>query len=155
MAILTTVNRVPAHTAQKWNQKIEQQAERNIAYYATHTEEIDARLDELEREWDIERMLEANAATVSMASVLFGLLFSRRWLLLPAIVGGFLLQHSVQGWCPPLPVLRRIGIRTQTEIERERYALKALRGDFSQIKSADKAGINAMQIAQHAIKAVK
>ena len=48
----------------------------------------------------------------------------------PLVVGGFLLQHAVQGWCPPLPVFRRYGVRTQTEIDDERYALKALRGDF-------------------------
>lgn len=45
-------------------------------------------------------------------------------------VGGFLLRHAVQGWCPPLPVFRRLGARTQSEIDHERYALKALRGDF-------------------------
>jgi hypothetical protein len=43
----------------------------------------------------------------------------------------FLVQHAVQGWCPPLVVLRRRGVRTRREIEEERYALKALRGDFS------------------------
>jgi len=32
----------------------------------------------------------------------------------------------LQGWCPPVPVLRRMGIRTQSEIERERCALTSL-----------------------------
>jgi hypothetical protein len=35
----------------------------------------------------------------------------------------FLLQHGLQGWCPPLPVLRRLGVRTQREIDAEKYAL--------------------------------
>jgi hypothetical protein len=35
-----------------------------------------------------------------------------------------------QGRCPPLSVLRRRGVRTRREIEAERCALKALRGDF-------------------------
>jgi len=48
-------------------------------------------------------------------------------------VTAFLLQHAVQGWCPPLPVLRRLGFRTAREIEVERNALKALRGDFGHI----------------------
>lgn len=43
---------------------------------------------------------------------------------------GFLFQHAIQGWCPPLPILRRLGFRTAEEINQERYALKALRGDF-------------------------
>jgi hypothetical protein len=36
----------------------------------------------------------------------------------------------VSGWYPLMPLFRRLGIRTAREIERERYALKALRGDF-------------------------
>ena len=50
--------------------------------------------------------------------------------LLPALVTTFLFQHAVQGWCPPIPLLRRLGIRTSREIEIERVALKILRGDF-------------------------
>ncbi len=49
------------------------------------------------------------------------------------MVGGFLLQHAVQGWCPPLPVFRQMGVRTQTEIDEKRAALKALRGDFQNV----------------------
>jgi hypothetical protein len=48
-------------------------------------------------------------------------------------VQGFFMQHALSGWCPPLPVLRRLGFRTQYEIEQERYALKALRGDFQEL----------------------
>jgi hypothetical protein len=58
----------------------------------------------------------------------------RRFAVIPLVVGGFLLQHAVQGWCPPLPIFRRYGFRTQYEIEQERYALKALRGDFNQVR---------------------
>lgn len=57
----------------------------------------------------------------------------RRFALIPLVVGSFLLQHAVQGWCPPLPVFRRMGVRTQTEIDEERAALKALRGDFRDV----------------------
>jgi hypothetical protein len=32
-----------------------------------------------------------------------------------------------------VPLLRRLGIRTRGEIDRERYALKALAGDFEGI----------------------
>jgi hypothetical protein len=47
----------------------------------------------------------------------------RRFIVLPAIVYGFFLQHAIQGWCPPLPVFRHLGVRTQAEIEREKAAL--------------------------------
>ncbi len=123
----TTANRVPAHTAEEVNQRIWRQTDSNIRYYADHLDEIDGRLTELEREWDIERTLEANAASISVLAVLLGLLTAKRkWFIVPGIVGAFLLQHALQGWCPPLPFFRRLGIRTQTEIERERHALKAL-----------------------------
>jgi hypothetical protein len=133
MKIPSTTNRVPAHTSHANNERIQKQIERNIAYYAKHPEEIDARLEELDREWDIERTLEANAATLSVTGVALGVLVDRKWFLLPAVVGSFLLQHAIQGWCPPLPVFRRAGVRTQSEIDCERYALKVLRGDFNQV----------------------
>jgi hypothetical protein len=125
----TTTNRVPAHTVEAVNRRIAHQAEQRIDACRQHPEQIERRLRTLDREWDIERSLEANAATVCIAAVLLGLFVNRKWLVLPGLVGAFLLQHAIEGWCPPLPILRRLGFRTQTEIERERYALKALRGD--------------------------
>jgi hypothetical protein len=35
-----------------------------------------------------------------------------------------------------VPVLRRLGFRTASEIDHERYALKALRGDFEKFGAA-------------------
>ena len=91
---------------------------------------ISERLRQLDREWDIERVLEANAASVGLLGVGLAAFVSRWFLILPAAVTGFLLQHAVQGWCPPVPLFRRLGIRTSGEIEEERAALKMLRGDF-------------------------
>jgi hypothetical protein len=91
---------------------------------------IARRLRELDAEWDIERALEANAATLALSGASLAFFRDRRWGLVPMVVAGFLLQHALQGWCPPLPVLRRLGFRTRAEIDRERYALKAVRGDF-------------------------
>jgi hypothetical protein len=51
--------------------------------------------------------------------------------LLTGAVGFFLLQHALQGWCPPLPVIRKMGVRTVEEINNERIVLKNIRGDFS------------------------
>lgn len=93
--------------------------------------EISERIAQLEREWDIERVLEANAASVALVGLTLGATVNRRWFALPAVVAGFLLQHAVQGWCPPLPLFRRLGIRTASEIHREIVALKAMRGDFA------------------------
>lgn len=62
-----------------------------------------------------------------------------RWLVIPSVVLPFLFQHATQGWCPPVPFFRAKGIRTRGEIDREIYALKALRGDFNSVESADAA----------------
>ena len=107
---------------------------RDVAFYAAHPDLIDRRLARLDREWDTERTLEANAATLALAGTLLGAFRDRRFLALPAAVTAFLLQHALQGWCPPLPVIRGLGVRTAAEIERERTALKALRGDFSTVR---------------------
>lgn len=131
-----TTARVDRHTARSIKQRLEHEMEERVAYFARHPEEIPARLHELDREWDIERTLEANASTLAFIGVALGATVDRRWLALPALVTAFLFQHATQGWCPPLPVLRRMGIRTCSEIERERTALKALRGDFAHIDAA-------------------
>ena len=129
-----TSARVPRHTAKSVNDEIRRDIDRRIRHYAANPDQIDKRLREIEHEWDIERMLEANAATVAFAGVVLGATVDKRFLALPALVGAFLLQHAVQGWCPPLPVLRRMGFRTMREIDTERFALKALRGDFVEDK---------------------
>ncbi len=128
-------DRVADNTSASVNDSIQQQIEQNVARYsAAGEQEIERRLQELDREWDIERMLQTNAATFILAGIGLGAYVDKRFLALPAVVAGFLLQHAVQGWCPPVPILRRFGFRTQVEIDQERYALKALRGDFANVK---------------------
>lgn len=130
MRIPSTVGRVPNQTAEHVNRQIRLQTERDIIRVASEgPASIARRLSELDREWDIERLLEANAATVMLAGITLGVTVDRRFLAVPALVAGFLLQHAIHGWCPPLPVFRRMGIRTSSEIEYERHALLAMRGD--------------------------
>ena len=133
----TTRNRVPRHTASDVNRDIQQSIEHSIRYHLKHKNRIAGRLQELDEEWDIERAIQANAATASLVGLTFGLLGRSRWFLLPAAVSGFLLQHAVQGWCPPIPVLRRLGFRTSFEIEQERQALKLIRGDYKSAAAGD------------------
>lgn len=130
----TTVNRVPRHTSEEANERIRRSMKKHVAQYMHATPQaIEKRLQQLDREWDIERALEANAAAVSLMGLWAGANVDRRYYAVPAMVAGFLLQHALNGWCPPVPVLRSLGFRTQPEIEQERYALKALRGDFNDV----------------------
>lgn len=129
------LERVRRHTAVRVNQRIDATIAETIYRYAGRTEgAIAARLDELDREWDVERLLEAHAATVALLGAGLATV-NRRWLAVPIGVLGFLLLHATQGWCPPLPVFRRLGARTRGEIEREKFALRFLRGDFDQVRA--------------------
>lgn len=132
----STRDRVPKHTSPDINRRISREIEERLAYFQSHPEDIDNRLKELDEEWDIERTIEANASTLALSGLLLGLTTNRKWLGLPVVVTGFLLQHAIQGWCPPVPILRRLGFRTADEINQERYALKALRGDFDRAAAA-------------------
>jgi hypothetical protein len=133
-----STRRVPAHTAQVVNQKIWQVTVCRIKYYAEHPNEIKTRLNELDEEWDVERVLEANASALALSSLILGITAKKKkTIILSGAVMGFLCQHAIQGWCPPLPILRHMGFRTRTEIEQERYALKVLRGDFADLTNSD------------------
>ena len=130
----TEGDRVRANTAAEVNRRVDDQIERNIRHYSGQTkEEIYRRIQELDQEWDIERVLETMASSFSLTGIVLGATVDRKWFLVPTIVLSFLLVHAIQGWCPPLPILRSLGIRTREEIDRERYALKALAGDFAGI----------------------
>jgi hypothetical protein len=131
----TSAERVERHTSDQSDQQIRRNTQVNLTYFADHPDQIDRRLRELDEEWDVERMLELNSSALSLLGVALGITRSRRWLLLPLVVQGFFLQHGVEGWCPPLPIFRKLGIRMQAEIEAERYALKAMRGDFANVSS--------------------
>ncbi len=125
-------DRVRAHTSDHVNRRIDQDMECRIhAYEGRGHEEISQRIEELEEEWDIERWLQVNASALAIGGLLLGTTRARKWLMLPAVVLPFLMQHAVQGWCPPVSVFRRLGIRTRQEIEREKIAMRYLRGDFT------------------------
>lgn len=130
--------RVAKHTASHVQERIRSRTVENIARAISSPETVGARLRDLDREWDVERVLELNASLLTLTGVVLGKFVNRKWLYLSMGVTGFLAQHALQGWCPPLPILRRMGIRTCQEIEQERYALKMLRGDTTYMpESAD------------------
>ncbi len=144
----STRNRVPRHTADDINSRIQRDIAFSVQYYADHKDDIGKRLHELDDEWDIERAIEANAAALGFVGSFLGLTRGRKWLVLPLAVTGFLFQHAVEGWCPPVPLLRRLGFRTSFEIEEERQALKALRGDFDAVASSQNAPAAALRAVQ-------
>jgi hypothetical protein len=123
---------VRKHSASRVTRRLDAERDRRLAAsLGAPPAAVSARLKQLDEEWDIERVLEANAATIMLAAIAFlAARPSRRRAALAAVVPAFLLQHAVQGWCPPIEVFRMLGRRSRNEIDAERTALKALRGDF-------------------------
>ena len=126
-----TATRVEQNTAAAVNRRIRERTESSLRKLEeADSAALTARLQSLDEEWDIERTLQLNASLFAGLGIVLGTRADRRFLLLSLAVFAFLEQHALQGWCPPIPVMRRLGIRTRKEIERERMALKTLRGDF-------------------------
>jgi hypothetical protein len=129
---MVSSDRVREHTGDEVQAEIDQETQRRVeSLHGASTEVLTGRLDDLRREWDVERALEVNASTLILISSIAAGVRTRSWgFAAPAVVAAFLLQHGLQGWCPPLPVLRRLGFRTQREIDAERTAVRLLRGDL-------------------------
>lgn len=125
--IKLTNDRVRENTSRKALEKIDRQTEENIQRYASRDRAaIRQRIEALNKEWDTERVLEVTSGINVLLGLALGLAVNRRWLILSAVSASFLVQHTLQGWCPPLPVIRSLGVRTKNEIEQERDALLEL-----------------------------
>lgn len=132
------MDQVRASSPDTSNKKIDDKTEKNIREYAHKGKaKISERLMQLDKEWDIERVLQLNASVLALTGVGLALKVNKRWLWLTAVVSTFLAHHSIQGWCPPVPLFRAMGYRTKQEINRERMALKAFRGDFKHSDNAN------------------
>lgn len=47
---------------------------------------------------------------IGITTAILGMIHNKKWFVLAGIASGFLLQHALQGWCPPLPVIRQLGV---------------------------------------------
>jgi len=79
-----------------------------IRYRGAPRADIESRIGELEREWNVERAIVAGAAVAIIAG------------------GLLLLQYALRGGSPAFPALRRWGFRTRNEIEAERRTLRRM-----------------------------
>jgi hypothetical protein len=127
-------DRVRKSSPDSANIEMDQRVLENIKKYRNlPSDQITNRLNKLKQEWDIEKTLEVNASALALTSMVLGSFYKKQWYILSGVVAAFLLQHGLQGWCPPLPLFRKFGIRTRKEIDEEIYALKILRGDFDDV----------------------
>ena len=129
-ALPSTQSKVHTATPDHINEKIERETEARInTYKRQEPEAIKERISELEREWDTERVLEVSMASLTLASSILALTGNKKWAYSGGALSVFMLQHAMQGWCPPLSLIRRKGIRTMSEINLEKQALKDLLDD--------------------------
>lgn len=131
-----SVESVRLQTPERFNHRIDQAMMKRVWKYARATrEEITARIKELDREWDLERVLESTAGMLALYGVFLSGTRSRKWLLMPASVLGIMVQHALTGRSVPVAWLRALGVRTRREIDAEKNAMRMLRGDFDRLES--------------------
>jgi hypothetical protein len=119
-----TTTKVNRNTSADINERIRKKTEDNIKdLYGKDNKDIISRIKELDYEWDTERVLEINFAGVVLITSILALTGKKGWIVLAGVASCFMIQHSIQGWCPPLPFIRKLGIRTATEIYNEKMVL--------------------------------
>ena len=140
-----TAHRVTVNTSAKSNTRILQATIARLDEIGTDFEKIEDRLTEIDKEWDIERIIESNASILILGSTYLAATVNKKWLIISGLVSGFLLQHAIQGWCPPVPILRRLGFRTQREIDDERSVLLGRLGIQAQRSMSSEDALNAVR----------
>ena len=109
---------------EKVKENIEGKTSSNLVHYANETEAvIKQRIEALDNEWDMDRMLQLNASVFSIAGIALGARVHKNWFILPGVIAGFLALHAVKGWCPPVPLFKAMGVRSRKDIDKEKYGL--------------------------------
>lgn len=99
---------------------------------------ISERLHEIDQEWDLDKCFFLGAGLIVTTAGVVAVARTKRPS--PLLVAGpFLVLRALAGWAPPLSILRLLGVRSRQEIEHERTALRAMRGDFDNTWTADDA----------------
>jgi hypothetical protein len=93
---------------------------------------IAERLEQLDHEWTTGRATKATAAVLIVAGLALSLL-NPWWLALPVIGGAILLQYLFGRRSVTGALFHSLGLRSGSEIDQEKTALKALRGDFQHL----------------------
>lgn len=123
----STQSKVSDHTPDYINQQIERETEASVNYYKRQGKnEIQTRINELDHEWDTERLMKVNMASIAAISALLAVRANRKWALLAGVSSAAIIQHALQGWTPAIAIFRKMGVRTVDEISREKKALQNL-----------------------------
>jgi hypothetical protein len=91
---------------------------------------------------DLETYISVESTSLTVAGIILSLAVSKKWLILPLATSLFSLANVTRG--RKNPVFWKLGFRTREEIEKEKYALKAIRGDFKYLLDVPNAVWNAV-----------
>jgi hypothetical protein len=126
---------VRSHTPDGLNRRIDARVEKCVRHMAELQDRaaITRYLEKLEREWDLNRVVTVAASAVTVLGLALGAKDGRGWRVVSGVAAGLLLQHGLFGYGPLAELVRALGVRTRREMDLEKFALKALRGDFERI----------------------
>jgi hypothetical protein len=94
-------------------------------------DDIDYRLEKLDRERDVSQAVEITDSVLSGIGLFLGLAFSPWWLFVAAVPSFFLFVHGMSGWSPSAFLYHCVlGVRTRSEIDDERCELKSIRSQL-------------------------
>ncbi|MBA3391745.1 MAG: hypothetical protein H0T89_03825 [Deltaproteobacteria bacterium] len=123
-------DRVRKHSPEAVNRRIDEQIAGQLAEIGLSAHAIRKRLDQIDREWNLDRALMAVSSVLGAFTAHRSMAAARDghslipWRLVFWTQAAFLLHHAVRGWSPPASILRRIGFRTDKEIAAERVILE-------------------------------
>lgn len=105
-------------------QAIDRKTSQLLFGVVSHPEAIKERLKKLDKEIDIDRALMFLYSSTVFLELLVTLKKSRKsWLWVPLIQTPFMLMQAAFRWSPFFPMLRKLGFRSQQEINKEREIL--------------------------------
>jgi len=133
-----TETRVHQQTSSKVNAEITRKTIANLQHWKDRGPgELDKRLKVLQSEWNVDRVMELLCGALCILGLLLGNWGSRNYLVLSLLGSLFIVLYSLLGWNSFLSVLRRMNVRTSSEIFQEMEALRIIRGDFTVISPRD------------------
>ncbi|MEO6095927.1 MAG: hypothetical protein ABIW76_09655 [Fibrobacteria bacterium] len=104
---------------------------KNVLFYGSlGREALAERIQALEDEWDLEKTGAVLLSGAGVLGLVLGLIGSPRWRLLAWATVPLLFLHGRGKWKSAEGLLRPMGFRARREIQEEKYALKAMRGDY-------------------------
>ena len=131
---------------------------RNIRFYGFQGEQgLSERIRALGGEWDAEKFVLVGLSGAGAFGLLMGLFGSRLWRVLTWAALPLLLLAGLERWRPSRGLIKSLGLRSRKEILEEKYALKALRGDFLRVDAewGESEGETISRSADQALDAVK